>query len=164
MGEENRFWPGPWANNDLEQGAMQIFLFVSPCHDLQDFCVHGIACIAHTVLVTSKRNPHEWSNLDHGSSGLWQPGKKGILCTFVHSIECEISSSYAVSVRTTWITSFHWNTSRRTKTGFLLPVIFHLENKAVLLASAGNCQDIIRLFVMTWTRTYFRILAQIQLF
>ena len=47
MGEENRFWPGPWANNDLEQGAMQIFLFVSR-HDLQDFCVHGIACIEHT--------------------------------------------------------------------------------------------------------------------
>ena len=47
MGEENRFWPGLWANNDLEQGAMQIFLFVSR-HDLQDFCVHGIACIEHT--------------------------------------------------------------------------------------------------------------------
>ena len=46
MGEGNRFWPGLWANNDLEQGAMQIFLFVSR-HDLQDFCVHGIACIEH---------------------------------------------------------------------------------------------------------------------
>ena len=48
MGEGNRFWPGLWANNDLEQGAMQIFLFVSR-HDLQDFCVHGIACIEHTI-------------------------------------------------------------------------------------------------------------------
>ena len=79
----------PRANNDLEQGAMQIFLFVSR-HDLQDFCVHGIACIehhgtAHQSPVSSKRNPHEWSNLNHGFSGLWQHswGKKGILCTFI---------------------------------------------------------------------------------
>ena len=37
------------ADNDLEhREAMQIFLFVS-CHDLQDFCVHGIACIEHTI-------------------------------------------------------------------------------------------------------------------
>ena len=40
------------CSNDLvvvgdRREQMQIILFVS-CHDLQYFCIHGIACIAHT--------------------------------------------------------------------------------------------------------------------